>query len=87
MPTRTVDHWEKQADGSYVKTTTTYEASDEQVNLETILNAARTALTANKTYLGLASPTNAQNLAQIRALTRQVNALIRVLLQDFTGTD
>jgi hypothetical protein len=41
---------------------------------------ARTALQANADYLALASPTNAQNLAQIRRLTRECSAIIRLLI-------
>jgi hypothetical protein len=37
-----------------------------------------TALSNNRTFLNLSAPTNAQTLAQVRALTRQMNALIRV---------
>lgn len=39
------------------------------------------AIDSNTTYLALGSPTNAQNLAQIRSLTRQMQALLR-LAQD-----
>lgn len=38
------------------------------------------AITANQTYLALASPSTAQNTAQIRRLTRECTALIRLLL-------
>lgn len=41
---------------------------------------ARQALTNNAAYLALATPTNAQNAAQVKALTRQINALIRLLV-------
>ena len=37
---------------------------------------------ANATFLALAAPTNAQVLAQTKALTRQVNALIKLRVQD-----
>ena len=38
------------------------------------------ALVDNKAFLALSSPTNAQNAAQVKALTRQVNGLIRLVL-------
>lgn len=57
------------------------------VNLEQLHGAARTALTSNRAFLANASPTNAQTLAHVKALTRQVNALIRLELLDLDGTD
>lgn len=41
---------------------------------------ARAALTANATFLAIASPTNAQAIAQVQKLTRECSALIRLLI-------
>ena len=41
---------------------------------------ARQAYTANRAFLANATPTNAQVLAQVRALTRQTQALIRLVV-------
>lgn len=43
-----------------------------------LLTKASNAIAANVTYLAIASPSNAQVTAQVRALTRQVNALMRL---------
>jgi hypothetical protein len=48
---------------------------------------ALTAHAANRTFVALNSPTNAQNAAQIKALTRQINGVIRLLLGQLDGTD
>lgn len=53
---------------------------------QTIRNAAQNALANNATYLGLVSPTQAQVVAQVAALTRQVDALIRLTIGNFSGT-
>jgi hypothetical protein len=75
-------------DGKLIGTqTVTFEVSTEQINDETIRQQALDALTANRTYIARQSPTAAQNTAQIQALTRQVNGLIRLVLGRFDGTD
>lgn len=64
--------------------------TDEQIregNRATLAERAAAALDANRTYLALTSPTNAQNLAQIRLLTRECTALIRLLLNRLDGTE
>lgn len=52
-------------------------------NQQTLQQRAATALTNNQTFLAIASPTQAQAVAQVQALTRQVDGLIRFLLGQF----
>jgi hypothetical protein len=57
-------------------------------NEQALRQRAQTALANNQAFLGLAAPTNAQAVAQVQALTRQVNGLMRFLLGTFdTITD
>jgi hypothetical protein len=56
-------------------------------NKTDLVTKLTTALTDNKTYLGLTSPTTAQNTAQIKELTRQINKLIRLEVNDLSATD
>ena len=50
---------------------------------EALLLAAAQALAANDTYLGLSAPTTDDAAAQVRALTEQVNDLLRLTLKQF----
>ena len=59
----------------------------ETLNRDAILTAARTALATNRTFVALASPSTAQVVAQVKALTRQINALARLEIGQFDGTD
>ena len=52
-------------------------------NATTILAKAKQALAANAAFLALATPSSAQNAAQIKLLTREVNALLRLALSEF----
>lgn len=53
-------------------------------NRTQLISKATQALTANATYLGIGTPTAAQNAAQVKSLTRQVNALLRIELQELS---
>lgn len=59
------------------------------INAVTLRNRATQALAANNTYLGIASPTNAQVVTQVGRLTQECSGMIRLLLgllDDTTGT-
>lgn len=57
-----------------------------EINRRTILTAARQALQANADYIA-STPTNAQVAAQVKALSRQVNRLIRLVTDQVDSTD
>lgn len=61
-------------------------AAVERSNETTVRQRAADALAANQTFLALTTPTNTQTLAQVKALTRQQNALIRLVLRRFDST-
>ena len=56
-------------------------------NADTIRAQATAALTGNRDFLDLSAPTNAQTLAQVKALTRQSTGVIRLLLGVLDATD
>lgn len=62
-------------------------AESEQVNESTLKQQASQAWSSNKDYLALATPTNAQVAAQVKALTRQMNGVIRLVTRRLDGTD
>lgn len=55
------------------------EVPDTDKVISTILPKIQAALAANMNYLNLGNPTAAQNAAQIALLTREMNALIRLI--------
>lgn len=62
------------------------EAQTQATNADALRTKARAAITANDAFLALASPTNAQTLAQVRALTRETTALIRLAVKALDTT-
>lgn len=61
------------------------DATGAPVNFASLVTKARNALSNNQTYLAIPSPTQAQSVAQVAALTRQVDGLIYYLLHELTG--
>ena len=61
--------------------------SDAEANEAALRQAARHALATNRTFIANASPSNAQTVAEVKALARQVNALIRLELNQLDATD
>lgn len=57
-----------------------------QSNYEVIKERARLALEVNVAFLALPAPTNAQVLAQVKFLTREANALIKLGISDLSDT-
>lgn len=66
-----------------VVNTFTVQTSITADNAAALWSKAQAALTNNQTFLAITSPTNAQIATQVKALTRQVNALIRMRLEAF----
>jgi hypothetical protein len=62
------------------------EVPAEVSNRDGIEAAARGALAANRAFVA-STPTTAQATAQVKALSRQVNGIIRLLLGQLDGTD
>lgn len=73
------------SDGSRTESWTPPAGSPE-ANAQTLRDKVAQALATNATYLGRANPTAAQTTAQVQALTRQMNALIRLLVVNDTNT-
>ena len=58
-----------------------------EANRVTLQDRAENAIQGNKDFLALPSPSNAEVVAQIKELTKQNNALIRLVVQKLDATD
>jgi hypothetical protein len=61
-------------------------AATETANEATLRSRAQQAITNNTTYLGVTTPSNAQVVAQVAALTKQNAALIRLVIGQLDAT-
>lgn len=68
---------------AFVKSDAAHEAwlADRIPERKALADAAQQTITDNNAFLAIGTPSNAQVLAQVRALTRQSNQLIRRLVQ------
>lgn len=84
MKTRTYD-----ADGRLLSEEEIEESpqTPEQGNAATLRRRIDLALEANRAYLAAANPTPTQTAAQVKLLTQETTALIRLLLGRLDGTD
>lgn len=73
--------------GHWTSERVVWKAGSAEANRLSILDAARQALVTNRTYIAIASPTAAQTAAQVKALSRQNNGIIRLMLNALDGTD
>jgi hypothetical protein len=58
-----------------------------ETNASTLRDRARQALSVNAAYLALPAPTNPQIATQVVRLTKQVNGLIRLLVEETSDLD
>jgi hypothetical protein len=58
--------------------------TQDQANQQAILDKAALAISTNDTFIAIASPSTAQAITQVKALTRECNGLIRLLLGSLT---
>jgi hypothetical protein len=68
------------------ETDTTPGANTSAANQATLQQRAQVALVNNATYLAIGTPTTGQAISQVAALTRQMDAVIRVLLSQYDTT-
>lgn len=58
-----------------------------RVNESTIAGRVQQAIQDNKDFLAIPAPTNAQVVAQVKALTRQANGVLRAVFKRLDASD
>lgn len=66
---------------------TSFEVPPDEDNRDTLQARAVNALAANSTYMAVPNPAAAQVAAQVKLLTRECSALIRLLLGKLDSVD
>ncbi len=91
MATISYDVWVFNAQGQRVRETRTETVPDAQIaaaaNAVTLRDRAAQALALNATYLAIGAPNTTQVTAQVRRLTQECSALIRLLVGALDSTD
>lgn len=77
----------KDAQGNVIGWNETTPATPEQVNLDALRVQALTAMAQNRAAIAAPAPTNAQVIQQVKNLSAQNNALIRLVLGLLDGTN
>lgn len=62
---------------------TNFAQSSDQINQAAVLGKVHNAISSNLTFMAAQNPTAAQQLAQLKSLTAQVNALARIATGQF----
>ena len=94
--TRTYTSWDMSGTQTLQRAYTTQENADadarqqaatDDANRKSLQTKASNAIATNNNFLAIASPTNAQAVAQVQLLTRENTAIIRLLLGLLDSTD
>lgn len=84
---RTAHHRTWDLDGDLVSDVEYEIDVTEEINADTIHQDARAALALNRAYIALDTPPAARTMAQTKAHARQINGIIRLLLNELDGVD